>query len=130
MREMETSPAARSDFELFVKSMSDATAGPSSAKTSFNETMSRTMERIQESESAADKARDSAASQSDTDAFLAEMLKQLDSAQGGDGTGGEAGMAKLLEGMMEQLMSKDILYEPLKDLQEKVFAAVDCVLTL
>ena len=69
------------------------------------------------------------ASQSEADAFLAEMLKQLDSAGGGDGMGGEAGMAKLLEGMMEQLMSKDILYEPMKDLQEKVHSLVayfDC----
>ena len=123
MREMETSPAARSEFESLVKSMSDATAGPSTTTTtenSFSETLSRTMERMQESELAADKARDEAASQSETDAFLAEMLKQLDSAGGGDGMGDEAGMAKLLEGMMEQLMSKDILYEPMKDLQEKV----------
>ena len=75
---------------------------------------------MQESESAADKARDEAELQTETDAFLAEMLKQLDSAGGGDGAGGEAGMANLLEGMMEQLMSKDILYEPMKDLQEKV----------
>ena len=59
MREMEASPAARSEFESLVKSMTDATAGPSTTttKTSFSETLSRTMERIQESESAADKAR-------------------------------------------------------------------------
>jgi peroxin-19 len=122
MREMEASPAVRNEFESLVKSMSDATAGPSTTttKTSFSETLSRTMERIQESESAADKARDEDVSQSETDAFLAEMMKQLDSAGGGDGMGGEAGMAKLLEGMMEQLMSKDILYEPMKDLQERV----------
>ena len=131
MREMEASPAARSEFESLVKSMSDATAGPSTTttKTSFSETLSRTMERIQESESAADKARGEDVSQSESDTFLAEMLKQLDSAGGGDGMGGEAGMAKLLEGMMEQLMSKDILYEPMKDLQEKVgfsFGFVDC----
>ena len=121
MREMETSPAARSEFGSLVKSMSDATASSSiDNKRSFSDTISRTMERMQESESAADTARDEAELQSETDAFLAEMLKQLDSAGGGDGVGGEAGMAKLLEGMMEQLMSKDILYEPMKDLQEKV----------
>jgi len=122
MREMETSPTARSEFESLVKSMSDATASTTSTsnKRSFSETISRTMERMQESESAADKARDEAELQSETDVFLAEMLKQLDSAGGGEGVGGEEGMAKLLEGMMEQLMSKDILYEPMKDLQEKV----------
>jgi peroxin-19 len=122
MREMETSPTARNDFESLVKSMSDATAAtPSATTATFSDTISKTMERMQESESAADKARDEAELQSETDAFLAEMLKQLDSAGGGgDGAGGEAGMAKLLEGMMEQLMSKDILYEPMKDLQDKV----------
>lgn len=58
--------------------------------------------------------------ESETDAFLAEMLKQLDVAGGGEGVGGEMGMAKLLEGVMEQLMSKELLYEPMKDLNEKV----------
>jgi peroxin-19 len=119
MREMESSPSIRNEFESLVKSMSDATAGVPDAKNSFSETLSRTMERIQESESAADKAREEA-EQSETDAFLAEMLKQLDAAGGGDGLGGEAGMANLLEGMMEQLMSKDVLFEPMKDLKEKV----------
>ena len=111
--------------------MADATAGAPAAKSSFSDTLSRTMERIQESESAADKAtRRRLASQSETDAFLAEMLRQLDSAGGGDGMGGEAGMANLLEGMMEQLMSKDVLYEPMKDLQEKVRIHIECALTV
>jgi len=109
MREMETNPSTRNDFEALVKSMSEATAGPS--KDSFSETLSRTVERMQESEAAQ--------AQTETDAFLAEMMKQLDAAGGGDGAGSEAGMAKLLEGMMGQLMSKDILYEPMKDLNEK-----------
>jgi peroxin-19 len=124
MREMETSPSARNEFEQLVKSMSDATTGPGQpSKTPFTETLSRTMERMQESEIAADQARDEAASQSETDAFLAEMVKQLTEMSGqidGSAAGGEEGMAKLLEGMMEQLMSKDILYEPMKDLQERV----------
>jgi len=124
MREMETSPSARNEFEQLVKSMSDATAGPGqSSKTTFSDTLSRTMERMQESEIAADQARDEAASQNETDAFLAEMVKQLAEMSGqgdGNGIGGEEGMTKLLEGMMEQLMSKDILYEPMKDLQERV----------
>jgi peroxin-19 len=118
MREMESSSSARTEFESLVKQMSDATS-PAPSKNTFSETLNRTMERMAESESAADAAQDEP--QSETDAFLAEMLKQLDGAAGGSGEGGEAGMAKLLEGMMEQLMSKDILYEPMKDLQEKVY---------
>jgi Pex19 protein family len=123
MREMETSPSARNEFESLVKSMTDATVSSSSPKDSFTDTISRTMERMQESEAAADQARNESAAQSETDAFLAEMMKQLDSAGGGDGSGGEAGVARLLEGMMEQLMSKDILLEPMKDLYEKVYAS-------
>jgi len=126
MREMETSPAARSEFESLVKSMSDATAaGPSTSAAqdaSFNDAISRSLERIQMSETAAERARDDPVSQGESDAFLAEMLKQLEVAggAGADGLGGEAGMAKILEGMMEQLMSKDILYEPMKELLDKV----------
>jgi len=135
MREMESSPSARSEFESLVKSMSDATAtGPSTSaaeNASFNDAISRSLERIQESETAADRARDDPVSQGETDAFLAEMLKQLEAAGGGgaDGLGGEAGMANILEGMMEQLMSKEILYEPMKDLQDKVniFSVSECV---
>jgi peroxin-19 len=79
------------------------------------------MERMQESEQQAGEAQSTEGlAESETDVFLAEMLKQLDAAGGGDGGGGEMGMAKLLEGMMEQLMSKEILYEPMKDLNEKV----------
>src|SRR5579862_658876 len=83
MREMETNTSARNDFEALVRSMSEATgATPPTAKDSFSETLSRTMERMQESEVAADQARNEASSQSETDAFLAEMMKQLDAAGG------------------------------------------------
>jgi len=45
---------------------------------------------------------------------MAEMMKQMEGmAEGGD-------FQNVLEGMMEQLMSKDILYEPMLDLQQKV----------
>lgn len=30
-------------------------------------------------------------------------------------------MKKLMEDMMDKLMSKDVLYEPMKELKEKVF---------
>lgn len=46
--------------------------------------------------------------------MLAEMMKQMEAlADSGDFT-------NVLEGMMEQLMSKDLLYEPMKDLAGKV----------
>jgi peroxin-19 len=35
-------------------------------------------------------------------------------------SGDDSELQKLLEGMMGQLMSKDVLYEPLKELNDKV----------
>jgi peroxin-19 len=45
---------------------------------------------------------------------MQEMMKQMESlADNGD-------FQNMLEGMMSQLMSKDLLYEPMKDLAAKV----------
>jgi peroxin-19 len=53
----------------------------------------------------------------DTDDILAEMFKQM---QGSALEGGsEEDISKMLLGMMEQLTNKDILYEPMKELNEK-----------
>lgn len=50
------------------------------------------------------------------DAFMAELMKQMEGlTEGGD-------FENVLEGMMSQLMSKEMLYEPMKDLVEKVIA--------
>ncbi len=73
-----------------------------------------------------------------TQDFLAEMLKQLQTSssdptnptnpangEGGEGQGGEEGpeeeeeFSKILLGMMEQLTNKEILYEPMKELNDK-----------
>lgn len=56
---------------------------------------------------------------------MREMMRQFESASGGGGggAGGEGGeggdFSKVLEGMMAQLMSKEILYEPLLELDQK-----------
>lgn len=52
----------------------------------------------------------------ESDDFLAEMLKQL---QSGAGAGGEEDFSGMLVNMMEQLTSKEILYEPMKELCDK-----------
>lgn len=45
---------------------------------------------------------------------MQEMMRQMESlADNGD-------FQNMLEGMMSQLMSKDLLYEPMKDLASKV----------
>ena len=62
-----------------------------------------------------------AAAAEGTDDFLAEMLKQMGGggALDGAGEGNEEEFSKMLLGMMEQLTNKEILYEPMKELDEK-----------
>jgi peroxin-19 len=95
--------------------------GPSSQTppedASFQDTIKRTMERMQAS---GDQATAAAASGS-ADDFMSEMLKHLSSGDLGDlgGDGSEEEFSKMLMGMMEQLTNKEILYEPMKELDEK-----------
>jgi peroxin-19 len=89
----------------------------SSADASFQDTIRRTMERMQTS---GDQA--TAAAQSEgSDDFMAELLKQMQAGGLGEGgvEGGEEEFSKMLLGMMEQLTNKDILYEPMKELNDK-----------
>jgi len=59
-----------------------------------------------------------AATAEGTDDLLAEMMKAMQ-AGGLDGEGGEEDFSKMLLGMMEQLTNKEILYEPMKELEDK-----------
>jgi peroxin-19 len=80
---------------------------------SFQESIQRTMERMQESGDAAGAAAASSG-QSEAD-LLAAMLREMES--GGEGS--DEDFSKMLYGMMEQLTNKDILYEPMKELDSK-----------
>ncbi|KPM46305.1 hypothetical protein AK830_g359 [Neonectria ditissima] len=130
--ELEQSPDMQAQFEDIFKQIaaSDGTADPAvpSASTkpapqtsaedaSFQDTIRKTMERMQTS---GDQATAAAASGGGDD-FMSEMLKQLSSGDlgglGGDGS--EEEFSKMLMGMMEQLTNKEILYEPMKELDEK-----------
>ncbi|OJJ00463.1 hypothetical protein ASPVEDRAFT_113178, partial [Aspergillus versicolor CBS 583.65] len=89
---------------------SEAGAGPES----FNDAIQRTINRMQES---GDKAT-AAASEDNTDDLIAQLLKAMEA--GGDGSGGDDGdITKIFMGMMEQLSNKDMLYEPMKELDTK-----------
>ncbi|KAH6627099.1 Pex19 protein family-domain-containing protein [Chaetomium sp. MPI-SDFR-AT-0129] len=91
-------------------------AVPNPADESFQETIRRTMERMQTS---GDQATAAAAAEGSDD-FLAELLKQMQSGGAGlDGEGNEEDFSKMLMGMMEQLTNKEILYEPMKELDDK-----------
>ncbi|KAB5515205.1 Pex19 protein family-domain-containing protein [Coniochaeta sp. 2T2.1] len=79
----------------------------------FAETIRRTMERMQTSGEQAT----AAATEAGSDDLLADLLKTMGGAGGADGS--EEEFSKLLMGMMEQLTNKDILYEPMKELNDK-----------
>ena len=97
---------------------SSSTTSAANADASFQDTIRRTMERMQTS---GDQATAAAAAEGSDD-FLAELLKQMGSGGGPgglDGEGNEEEFSKMLMGMMEQLTNKEILYEPMKELNDK-----------
>jgi peroxin-19 len=79
----------------------------------FQETIRRTMERM----AASGEQATAAATEAGSDDFLADLLKTMSA--GGGAEGSEEEFSKLLLGMMEQLTNKDILYEPMKELNDK-----------
>ncbi|CAG8983058.1 hypothetical protein HYALB_00006086 [Hymenoscyphus albidus] len=93
-----------------------AKAGLAAAATeeSFQETIKKNMERLRAS---GDQAT-AAATEESGDDMLAEMMKAMQ-ASGLDGEGSEEDLSKMLLGMMEQLTHKEILYEPMKELDDK-----------
>lgn len=94
-------------------SKSEGQSGPKGEQT-FQESIRKTMDRMRESGDAAG----AAAAASSEDDILAQMLKEMESGNfGGDGS--EEDFSKILMGMMEQLTNKEILYEPMKELNDK-----------
>ncbi|KAG6032102.1 hypothetical protein E4U41_007321 [Claviceps citrina] len=132
--ELEKSPEMQAQLEDMFKQMASAadesggpeTAAPARSKNapennnsnnndaSFQETIRRTMERMQTS---GEQATAAAAAGSEDD-FLSELMKQMGSGDLG-GEGSEEEFSKMLMGMMEQLTNKEILYEPMKELDDK-----------
>ncbi|KAL8392922.1 hypothetical protein RB595_002931 [Gaeumannomyces hyphopodioides] len=143
--EMETSPEMKAQFEQFESIFKElgaadvaagsqessgagagAGAGAGSSQgakgaggpdSSFQDNIRRTMERMQASGESATAA--ATADSQAADDLLAEMLKSMNSGQGGLGEGSEEDFSKMLLGMMEQLTNKEILYEPMKELNDK-----------
>lgn len=111
--EGETAPATGSSKPGQSKDKA-APGGDSAAEESFQATIQKTMERMRLS---GDNATAAAAS-SDTDDILAQMMKAMQGS-GLDGEEGEEDFSKMILGMMEQLTNKEILYEPMKELDNK-----------
>ncbi|KAI1812646.1 Pex19 protein family-domain-containing protein [Poronia punctata] len=106
--------AGPSDETPSITKSAEAMAAELSQDASFQETIKRTMERMQAS---GEQATAAATAKGSEDDFIAEMLKAMKDVPGGDGN--EEDFSKLLMGMMEQLTNKEILYEPMKELNDK-----------
>lgn len=87
-------------------------AGKQSA--SFDDTIRRTMSRLNESDTQAKNATSQASNKSEED-MLADMLKALNAG----GEGNDDGVSKMFTDMMHQLTHKDMLYEPMKELNDQ-----------
>ncbi|CAO3679353.1 unnamed protein product [Umbelopsis vinacea] len=97
------------DDSVAQSSKAPAAAADPENKKSFQDTIAQTMNKLRDS---SDKVETDLSEESD-DAFMQEMMRQMESlTDNGD-------FQNMLEGMMNQLMSKDLLYEPMKDLANK-----------
>ncbi|OJK05196.1 hypothetical protein ASPACDRAFT_38766 [Aspergillus aculeatus ATCC 16872] len=93
-----------------------ATATPET----FNDTIQRTIERMKESGDKATAAAEEEDDGDDADDLVAQLIKAIEAGAGGaGGDGDDADLTKMFQGMMEQLSNKEILYEPMKELDTK-----------
>ena len=83
------------------------------APESFNDAIQRTINRMKDS---GDKAT-AAAAEDDTDDLVAQLMKAVEA--GASGAGDDGDLSKMFMGMMEQLSNKEMLYEPMKELDDK-----------
>ncbi|CAI7570294.1 unnamed protein product [Penicillium discolor] len=92
-----------------------ADAGAEQPTDSFNDAIKRTMGRMKES---GDKATAAASNEDDiSEDMLAQLLKAVEA--GASGAGEDGDLSKMFMGMMEQLSNKEMLYEPMKELDVK-----------
>ncbi|KAK6453778.1 Pex19 protein family-domain-containing protein [Scheffersomyces xylosifermentans] len=82
----------------------------------FEYVMKETMERLKKSGDTVDEKIKNDPSSANPE----DMLSQLLAGMGGAGEGGDMDMSKLLVDMLEQLSTKEVLYEPIKDLNSKL----------
>jgi peroxin-19 len=110
----ETPPPSKEPGKSKTESSTSQADTAAKAEKNFQETIKKTMERMQNSGDAAG----AAAATSGQDDMLAQMLAQMEGG-GFGGEGNDEDFSKILMGMMEQLTNKEILYEPMKELNDK-----------
>lgn len=91
----------------------DGASAGEAAPESFNDAIQRTINRMKES---GDKAT-AAAAEDDSDDLVAQLMKAVEA--GAAGAGDDGDLTKMFMGMMEQLSNKEMLYEPMKELDGK-----------
>ncbi|KAJ5577643.1 uncharacterized protein N7459_006607 [Penicillium hispanicum] len=92
-----------------------APAGGDQPGESFNDAIQRTIERMKES---GDRATEAASTDDGlSEDMLAQLLKAVEA--GAAGAGDDGDLTKMFMGMMEQLSNKEMLYEPMKELDGK-----------
>jgi peroxin-19 len=98
-----------------------SSAAPATAATdaeqpeNFNDAIQRTIERMKQS---GDRATEAATTGDGLDDdVLAQLLKAVEA--GASGAGEDGDLTKMFMGMMEQLSNKEMLYEPMKELDGK-----------
>lgn len=111
-------PKAKGEFEHLVKQFETthrAEAKKAVDPQNFDSVMKDTMERLKKSGENIDEQLKNDPSSSNPEDMLTQLLAGL----GGGAGDGDFDMSKLLTDMLEQLSSKDVLYEPIKDLNTK-----------
>lgn len=111
-------PKAKDEFEHLVKQFETthrADAKKAMDPQNFDSVMKDTMERLKKSGENIDEQLKNDPSSSNPEDMLTQLLAGL----GGGAGDGDFDMSKLLTDMLEQLSSKDVLYEPIKDLNTK-----------
>lgn len=110
-------PQAKSQFESLVKQFEEVHAKEAieaQKPENLNTVVKETMERLKKSGQSIDEQLKNDPTSTNPEDMLTQLLAGL-----GNGTDGDFDMSKLLTDMMEQLTSKDVLFEPIKDLNTK-----------
>ena len=121
------SKGAASSASSAAATAAASSSAPAAPPASFQDTIKATMSKLAESE-AQHKNRSAGKDKGglpgvDSDDPLAALMAQMEALSGGEGGDGEDGdgdLPGLLDGLMDQLMSKELLYDPIKELKVKV----------
>lgn len=97
---------------------SSSSSGPSTQPANFQEAIAASMSKLRDSSTSANAAAES--SRPGDNAGMAAMLAQMAGMPDLGNIDSEEGLQDMLDEMMKQLMSRDMLYEPLKELADKV----------